>query len=369
MQPSQMFRFALLVLALSFGITAAAQWKNPANRYDDAYKKYLEAACPVSEDGIKHFVYFARDRGSIRNHPLLSSDRFAGAQIMYPWRLLEPAKGNYDFSIIEEDYQYLAAHEKKLFIQLQDATFTVEFKAAPEYLISDEYDGGVIPQTSEKGKPIGWVAKRWNPQVRERFAKLLQALGERFDGKIEGINLQETAIGAEKANDPTLTPQTYVTAVEANMLALSQAFSASTKMIYANFMPGEWLPWEDEGYLKSIYMYGEEIGVSLGAPDLMVKRKGQLNHALAMMHENEFTVPLGIAIQDGNYIGMTGADFDDGPAGGQHKVQTQRKNIVPLLHAFAQDFLKVQYMFWVNQAPYFEEDVLHCLDPNWASKK
>lgn len=37
-----------------------------------------------------------------------------------------------------------------------------------------------------------------------------------------------------------------------------------------------------------------------------------------------------------------------------------RKNIVPLLHAFAENFLKVQYMFWVNQAPYFQQDVLPC---------
>ncbi len=104
------------------------------------------------------------------------------------------------------------------------------------------------------------------------------------------------------------------------------------------------------GYLRSIYQYGEEIGVGLSAPDLMVRRKGQLNHALAMMHENNYSVPLGIAVQDGNYIGQTNSD----------QVIENRKNIVPLLHAFARDFLKVQYMFWVNQEPYFREDVLPC---------
>lgn len=36
------------------------------------------------------------------------------------------------------------------------------------------------------------------------------------------------------------------------------------------------------------------------------------------------------------------------------------ENVVPLLHAFAKDFLKVDYMFWVNQEPYFEEDVIPC---------
>ena len=134
------------------------------------------------------------------------------------------------------------------------------------------------------------------------------------------------------------------------MKSLKHAFPQSVAMQYANFTPGEWLPWEDKGQLKSLYEYGENIGVGMGAPDLMVRRKGQLNHALAMMHENRFTVPLGIAVQDGNYIGQTNND----------EIKTDRKNIVPLLHAFAKVFLNVNYMFWANQQPYFGEDVMPC---------
>jgi hypothetical protein len=146
------------------------------------------------------------------------------------------------------------------------------------------------------------------------------------------------------------------------MLALKKAFPLSTTMIYANFIPGEWLPWNDKGYLLSIYKYGEEIGVGLGGPDLMVTRKGQLNHALALMHEHKYTVPLGIAIQDGNYIGKTGADADYSEQ--DEKGNKSRKNIVPLLHAFAKGFLKVNYMFWVDQKPYFTMDVLPCFSRN-----
>ncbi|NER83958.1 MAG: hypothetical protein F6K42_31330 [Leptolyngbya sp. SIO1D8] len=69
--------------------------------------------------------------------------------------------------------------------------------------------------------------------------------------------------------------------------------------------------------------------MDLGSPDLMVRRKGQLNHPLAIMHESKYTVPLGIAVQDGNYFGETNSD----------RVVTNRDNIVPLLHAFANDFL------------------------------
>ena len=44
-------------------------------------------------------------------------------------------------------------------------------------------------------------------------------------------------------------------------------------------------------------------------------------------------------------------------------LQADRENLVPMLHAFARDFLEVDYMFWVDQEPYFEQDVLPCFDP------
>ena len=329
-------------------INAQKRYRN--ERYIDAYKKYLNATCPIKKDSIRHFVYFAKDRELIKDHPFLSHSMFKGAQIMYAWRELEPEKGKYDFSILKQDYEYLKRYGKKLFLQLQDVTFNPKYKAVPDYLLTTEYDGGAVLQYNDDDSPGGWVAKRWNKKVRERFALLLKALGQEFDGKLEGINLQETSIGVRDSGFSRLG---YVTGLKENMLALKKAFPTSTTMIYANFIPGEWLPWDDKGYLCGIYQYGEEIGVGLGGPDLMVTRKAQLNHALAMMHEAHYTVPLGIAVQDGNYIGETG-DIDE---------ETKKKphnNIVPLLHDFAKDFLKINYMFWANQEPYFKTDVLSC---------
>ena len=70
--------------------------------------------------------------------------------------------------------------------------------------------------------------------------------------------------------------------------------------------------------------------------------------------------PLGIAVQDGNYIGKTGADNDYDEE--SDHINSSRKNLVPILHAFAKDFLKIDYIFWVNQKPYFEEDVMACFE-------
>jgi len=343
-----MKRSALLVICVSFGVSAFGQLINPSDKYTDAYRTYLGAKAPISKDAIKNYAYFSRDRELVHDHPFLRNARFEGAQIMYSWAQLEPLKDKYDFTIIEEDYKYLLSFGKRLFIQLQDATFSIEYKGIPPYLMTDEYDGGAICQRSDTGEPEGWVAKRWNKNVQKRFEKLLNELGKILDGKIEGINLQESAIGVTSKYDDSFTPALYVESLKENMLSLKKAFPKSTTIQYANFMPDEWLPWDEKGYLRSIYEYGEKIGVGLGAPDLMVQRKGQLNHALTMMHEHSYTVPLGIAVQDGNYIGQTNSS----------EVKHNRTNIVPLLYAFAKDFLKIKYIFWSIQEPYFTEDVL-----------
>jgi hypothetical protein len=349
--------------ALSFAVLASfsyagclAEWVNPADRYLEAYRQFDTAACPFVDSNIKHFVYFARSRERIRDHVLLTQPRIQGAQVMYGWRELEPERDQYDFSAIEEDLRFLGGHGKKLFVQLQDATFSNQSQAAPAYLLAVEFDGGAIHQRDDEGKAEGWVVKRWNPAVRARFGRLLEAMGRQFDGRIEGINLQESAIGVSNEYDPGFSDSLYAESLKANMRAMKDAFPTSVTMQYANFMPGEWLPWEDKGFLREMYRYGEEIGVGLGGPDLMIQRKAQLNHTIAMMHEHEYSVPLGIAIQDGNYIGQTGADGEIAM-----QVKATRKNLVPMLFEFARDFMKVDYMFWVDQEPYFQEDVLPCL--------
>jgi hypothetical protein len=346
--------FILLFVGVCYLNEITGQSKNLADKYVNEYKKYENASVPLIKDSIKHFVYFARDRELIFNHVFLKMEWFTGAQIMYPWALLEPQKGVYDFNTVEEDYEYLKSFGKKLFIQFQDATFNPKFKAVPDYLLSEEYDGGVTPQYSDNGKIEGWVAKRWNPEVQKRLALLLKALGEKFDGKIEGINFQESSISVNSKSDKSFSPEKYVESLKINMLALKKAFPNSTTMQYANFMPDEWLPGNDKGYLRSIYRYAQEIGVGLGAPDLMVNRRGQLNHALAMMHEGLFDVPLGIAVQDGNFTGSTGLaeKLDNGKPSAGHK------NIVPMLHSFAKYFLRVKYMFWSNGDPYFNIDLI-----------
>ncbi len=75
----------------------------------------------------------------------------------------------------------------------------------PDYIREDTiYHGGVAMQYDfpGEGKPTtsGWVARVWDPAVRERYNLLIQKLATKFDGKIYGINLPETAVDFDEHN-------------------------------------------------------------------------------------------------------------------------------------------------------------------------
>ncbi|MBI2519542.1 MAG: hypothetical protein HYV97_03970 [Bdellovibrio sp.] len=311
------------------------------------------ASHPEASHLVRNFVFFNRDRQRISESSFLETKNLVGAQLMYAWRELEPSEDVYDFSEIQQDLKYLSSKGKKLFIQLQDTTFSASMKAVPKYLLDEaRFNGGVDPQCDSSGKTNGWVARRWDPAVRERFHKLLHALGKAFDGKIEGLNLQETSIEVieEGPNAPKgFTPKAYLEGILVNMQVLKDAFPTSVTMQYANFMPGEWLPHEDHSYLRSVYQFAEEKGIGIGTPDLMPEHRHHKNHAYKLMHELTAPIPVGVAVQDGNYIGRTNDDTVLNPPW---------PNLVPALSAFAQDYLRARYIFWGAQEPYFGHDVI-----------
>src|SRR5262249_24778368 len=152
--------------------------------------------------------------------------------------------------------------------------FRPEICNVPEYLRTDPaYGGGVAQQfrfedaEETKGAPLGWVARRWDPAVRERFAKLLAALGAALDGRVEGITLPETALNFGSAAPwvpPDFTCEAYCEGIKANMKSARAACPRSVVLQYANFMPGEWLPDDDHGYLRSVYAAACELGVGVG---------------------------------------------------------------------------------------------------------
>jgi len=198
--------------------------------------------------GVRHYVFLNRDREKISEPAFLETKALEGAQLKCTWRELEREEDAYDFSPIQHDLAFLNSNGKWLFVQLQDSSFDRTIINVPRYLLTDaRYNGGADEQYAIEGDdeehavPEGWVARRRDPSVREKFHKLLSALGREFDGKIEGINLAETAVSFGESGrlfPEDFTPAVYRDAVLTNLRVLKRAFPKSVTMQYANFMPG-----------------------------------------------------------------------------------------------------------------------------------
>jgi len=299
-------------------------------------------------EAVRNYIFVGRDREKLAERGFLDHKGVNGFQVRYSWRQLEQGKDKYDFDDIRADLALVKSKGKGLFIQIQDSNFVLAFVPVPKYLQEDPaYHGGVAYQTGERdGKPYGYVARRWDPAVRQRFIKLLFALGKEFDGKVEGINLPETSIDVPSSgpNVPSgYTPVVYRDALIETMTAMKKAFPKSTPMLYANFMP-ESEPLEEPALLRSLYEKAAELGVGMGGPDLLPNRKFQLLNSYPLIHQFSAKIPMGIAVQDDNL-----ADIDPKT----HEFVTVRE-----LSEFATDYLHVKYIFWGTQEPYFTRDVL-----------
>jgi hypothetical protein len=301
----------------------------------------------------ENYIFFGRDRHRISEPAFLENKSIAGAQLKYLWRELEPERDRYELKPLLDDLAFLDRHGKRLFVQLQDVSFGDDVPV-PDYLRTDPAFGGGVARKFEfdaanEAKRLfdGWVARRWDPAVRGRFVKWLEVLGKAVDGRIEGLNLAETSVSFGESG--TLHPagftyERYVEAVKATMTAARKAFPRSHVIQYANFMPGEWLPWTDHGYLRAVYAHAGRIGVGVGGPDLIPHRKGQQNHSYPLIARRGPKIIAGVAVQDSNR-----AEVD--PA-------TGKPVTVAELYRFAKDRLRLDYIFWGTEEPYYSAEIL-----------
>lgn len=313
---------------------------------------YLKSG--YAQTPVKHFIFFSRDREGIHDSAFYKHPGIAGAQITYPWKSLEPSKGKYNFRDIEEDIAFLRLHGKKLFIQVQDVTFDSTRFNVPSYLLKDPiYHGGANAQygITPDGKPVnaGWVARRWDPAVAARFHLLLQELAKRFDGKIEGINLPETAVDfpeVEGLRPPGFTRANYVDAIKKNMQVLKSSFKKSVPLLYANFMPGDSRS-DSKADLEAIYQYARQLKLGMGGPDIKVYRPFQMANSYPLIRDMAGIAPTGVAVQEGNYSVIN--------------PKTGKQVTMQEIMAFATGYLKLSYIFWCTEEPYYRKQVLPIL--------
>lgn len=306
-----------------------------------------------SQKKIHHYIFFSHERERIHEKSFLKNKNIEGAQLKYFWRELEPDKDQYNLEPIKKDLEFLRSKGKKLFIQVQDVTFDTQYKSVPRYIrIQKEYHGGVAIQyrmddNDSLIKQEGWVARRWDTAVSNRFFKLIALIAKEFDGEIEGINLDETAVTfgmTGKWWPPGYTPELYKNSVLLYMRTLRQAFSKSVVMQFANFMPGEWLPEIDHGYLKEVYAYAVDHKIGMGGPDIKVYKPGQMNHSYPLLKKYSADLITGVAVQDGNLEEIN--------------PKTGKQVTVAEVYEFAKNYLHLDYIFWGTQEPYYSNSVL-----------
>lgn len=317
----------------------------------------LTTSTAKSQLAPHHYIFFNLDRERIRDTSFLNINQIQGAQLKYTWKELEPEKDHYDLDLVQNDLDFLKANGKALFIQIQDVSFDTIWVPIPSYLRKDPiyHDGAnyqyhFLNDDETKYEKEGLVARRWDLQVAERFHLLLKELEKRFDGKITGINLPETAVEFGNKKDlhpPGFTFEVYKNAIKENMRIAKKAFPNTVIIQYANFMPGEWLPSEDHSYMRDLFQYAKQIHVGMEGPDILVYKKGQMSNSYQFVKQCAGIIPTGLAVQDGNYAHIN--------------PQTGKEVTFPEIYIFGKEYLKLNYIFWCTEEPYYSTRLLSFL--------
>ena len=299
----------------------------------------------------KLFFFFGSEKSlELKSYQsLITRPCVSGVQVVYTWRELEPKKGIYDFSRIENDLRYLDSVHKKLFVQLQDRSFQPELFYVPDYIRKEKkYHGGVAMQYDfpGEGKPIteGWVARVWDPAVRERFQLLIKNLAKKFDGKIYGINLPETAVDFDTKKPPlNFTADRYFNAELENIAAVRNAFHHSYVVQYVNFFPGEWN--DDHHYMSRLFSYASSHQIGLGGPDVVPYRKSQMKNSYPFFHRYRGKINLvGMAIQEPDYT--------------YKKPGTSTPYQLSDFYLFTHEYLGANILFWNVQEPFLSKQLM-----------
>lgn len=291
--------------------------------------------------------YIYTSSGDLREiEKMITREDIGGVQIVYNWRALEKSKDVYDFSVIEKDLDYLTGLHKKLFIQLQDRFFELQARYIPDYVLNDkEYTGGLVPQFDNPGenKPIGngWATQQWNPAVQMRFQKLIGELAKKFDGKIQGINLPETAIDIDMKKDKTgFSCDRYFQAELGNLKFARSVFHDSHVLQYVNFFPCEWD--NDHQYMSRLFDFAYKNNIGLGGPDIVPNKKGQMKNSYPFFNQYKGKLPLvAMAVQE--------------PTLTYKNPKTKKPFTKEEFVEYAENYLGVKIIFWSVESPWLRD--------------
>ncbi len=89
-------------------------------------------SAPVTlADTVHHYVFVGMDRERLAESGFLDHKGVDGVQVKYTWRQLEQGKDHYVFDDVRADLELVKAKGKRLFVQVQDSTFALEYMPVP----------------------------------------------------------------------------------------------------------------------------------------------------------------------------------------------------------------------------------------------
>ena len=312
---------------------------------DDRYGPYPQSVKDPDNFNPGYYMSVGHTDSVSAFNVIADNPDFVGVKKRYLWSDLEPVKGEYDFSEIKSDLEYLQSIGKQLWISISQTTWRSDGRPRiPRYMWNDSRYGcgkdgyfyGAFVRTSQQG---GWLPCRGNPAFDERFKALFTALGKVFNNEpgFEGINLGEASTG----NNPNFrNSREKMEAFKSYALAAKKAFPDKTVMQMINYAPFD---------LEEFAEWLLENGIATGGPDMHLDRTdissgSDQSIAYAIHKRNHMDTPNGIDVQWDNWDNR-GVQY------------TSRE----LLDA-AVEHVNPWYMFWAKRDEYFHGDVVPTLD-------
>ena len=271
---------------------------------------------------------------------------FVGIKKIYSWKKLEPEKGVYDFSEIENDLAYLQSIGKRLWLQIKETQYFAEYEPhIPKYMWKDSRYGCGSP--SPDGRRFygsfwrdvhdgHWVVCRGDEEFDERHRALYTALGSRFDREpfIEGITLDETSTGL----NPHKVSIIY-NAFKELSLATKRAFPNKVVSQMINFAPFD---------LNDFGEFLRSNGIATTGPDVIPTRaESSLKTAYAVHKKNHWDTPNSIDIQWSNWDRYTKQPY------------TSKQ-----LLDFAIERINPWYLFWAQNPDYLDSQTIPTVRDN-----
>ncbi|WP_020162401.1 hypothetical protein [Cycloclasticus pugetii] len=309
MQFKNTIMFTVLFCMLFLSLQTSAETKWHPGHYIYVYP---------NQDEPRYFYSVMRE---LRANPI-----FRGVQKKYFWNKLEPQFGVYDFSEIRNDLANLKIIDKYLILSVQAESFVTNEKFVPDYLLTNEYDGGVYPINTGKGYNVAY----YNHKVQERLIALVAALGEEFDrnSQLEAINFEETSPSRNEPKWHKAHIKEYITGMLRVARAAKISFPNTTVIQYVNY---------PESSLNEVTDTLIAYGIGMGGPDVYSQNRHLEQGVYSYYPKIAGAIPIGMAVDYHNYQSSTGGEG------------IKNRPSVASIHKFAMSKLKPNYMFWLRR--------------------